>query len=208
MDADDDFEDHDIPRTADEIARRSLALHCVIAASHGVERDELVDWLKEERLWEFASPMEQRFLLNDSPTERESTNATWRVEAQVALLWSIGKITDLGTLSDQCNTTPMVDAIPDLGTSTADFIESAELRTSESISEEYEKVYDAHWKSRDAVRRNAAIPDNVDLGIVQERHYGFNWLTGYCGQDWDEITTDTLQVADDQLPARAESKAE
>jgi hypothetical protein len=191
MDADDDYEDHDIPRTADEIARRCLALHCVIAASHGVEKGDLVAWLKEDQLWESVSPIEQRFLLNDSPTEKETTNATWRVEAQVGLLWSIGKIPDLGTLSEQCNTAPMVDAIPDLGTSTAGFVESAELRSSELVSEEYEKVYDAHWKARDAVRRNTSAPDGVDLGIVQERHYGFNWLTGYCGQEWDAITTDT-----------------
>ena len=111
--------------------------------------------------------------------------------AKIGMHGSSGMIPDLGSLSEQCNTTPMVDAIPDLGGSTADFIESAELRASDSISEEYEKVYDAHWKARDAVRRKVPIPDDVDLGIVQERHYGFNWLTGYCGQEWDEITTDT-----------------
>jgi len=39
--------------------------------------------------------------------------------------------------------------------------------------------------------RFAEIPDGVDLEIVQERDCGFNWLTGYYGQEWDEITTDT-----------------
>jgi len=184
-------EDHDIPRIATEIARRALALHCVIAASHNVDRVELVDWLRSEALWDTVSPTEQQFLLSDSPTDKESINAGWRVEAQVALLWSIGKIPNLGSLSEQCDTAPMVDAIPDLDATTVAFIDSSELRDSQEISDEYEKVYDAHWKTRDAVRRNAPIPDEVDLGIVRERHYGFNWLTGYCGQEWDEITTDT-----------------
>lgn len=30
-----------------------------------------------------------------------------------------------------------------------------------------------------------------DAGVVQERHHALNWLIGYCGQDWDDITTDT-----------------
>jgi len=191
MGVDDDLEDHDIPRTSEEIARRALALHCVIAASHDVDRSELQNWLEAEHLWDAVSPIERRFLTNTSPTQREVFNASWRVEAQVVLLWSVSKISDLGSLAEQCNTTPLVDAIPELGTSTANFIELAELRSSELIGDEYEKVYDAHWKARDAVRRNSPIPDQVDIGIVQERHYAFNWLTGYCGQEWDQITTDT-----------------
>jgi hypothetical protein len=191
MDSDDDFEDHDVPRTAQEIARRALVLHCVIAASHGVSREDLTGWLRREGLWDDASPLEQRFLENSDPTEKETINTTWRVEGQVALLWAINKIPSLGNLSGQCDTGPMVDAIPNLSSSTNEFIESAVLRDPEVISEEYEKVYDLHWKARDAVRRGVPIPDGIDLGIVQERHYAFNWLTGYCGQEWDEITTDT-----------------
>lgn len=191
MDADDDFEDHDVPRTAGEIARRVLVLHCVIAAAHGVSRDDLTKWLKDEELWEAASPLEQRFLSNSAPSDKEIINATWRVEAQVALLWAIGKIFGLGSLSEQCDTGPMVDGIPELFSSTKEFIDSAMLRKPDVIGEEYEKVYDSHWKARDAVRRNLPIPDGIEMGIVQERHYGFNWLTGYCGQEWDEITTDT-----------------
>ena len=33
--------------------------------------------------------------------------------------------------------------------------------------------------------------ESYDAGVVQERHYALNWLIGYCGQDWDNITTDT-----------------
>ena len=191
MEPDYDCEDHDIPRTTEEIARRALALHCVIAASHGIDRSDLVDWLKAEHLWGAASPIEQQFLLNDSATQSDVINTTWRVEAQVALLWSVGKISDLGTLAEQCNTAPIVDAIPELGTSTESFMNSAELRDSELISEEYEKIYDAHCTARGAVHRNSPVPDDINLEIVHQRHYAFNWLTGYCGQEWDEISTDT-----------------
>jgi Domain of unknown function (DUF4272) len=190
MDADDEHEE-DVPRTAVEIARRAIALHCVIAAAHDVDRTELVDWLKHEALWDAVSPWEQQFLLDNSPSDQDVRNAGWRVEAQVALLWAIGKIQSLGSLSEQCDTTPMVDAIPDLDSSTAAFIDTSVLRSSEEISEEYEKVYQAHWETRNAARHNIPIPDGMDSGVVQERHYGFNWLIGYCGQEWDEVSTDT-----------------
>jgi hypothetical protein len=31
----------------------------------------------------------------------------------------------------------------------------------------------------------------VDLEIVQERHHAINWVIGYDGAPWDEVTTDT-----------------
>jgi hypothetical protein len=33
--------------------------------------------------------------------------------------------------------------------------------------------------------------ESYNAGVVQERHYGLNWLIGYRGQKWDDITTDT-----------------
>ena len=191
MDTDDDYADPDTPRTAGEIARRAIVLHCVIAAAYDVSRENLIAWLKEEDLWEAASPAEQRFLTTATPPKQDTINAKWRAEAQVALLWAIGKIPSLGSLSESCDTGPLVDAIPAFFTPTKEFIETAVLRDEATIHEEYENVYDAHWKTRDAIRRKVPIPDDVKPSIVQERHHGFNWLTGYCGQEWDEISTDT-----------------
>ncbi len=36
-----------------------------------------------------------------------------------------------------------------------------------------------------------AMPPGLDPGIVYERHYVLNWLIGYSGQAWDDVTTDT-----------------
>lgn len=95
----------------------------------------------------------------------------------------------MDALTGQCNTTPLVDAMPELFSSTSDFIESAILRSKVEIEEEYERIYDIHWKVRNAKR--TGVPIEYDGGVVQERHYAMNWITGYCGQAWDEITTDT-----------------
>jgi hypothetical protein len=38
---------------------------------------------------------------------------------------------------------------------------------------------------------SAAFSGLGGLEIVQERHYAINWITGYGGLPWDEVTTDT-----------------
>ncbi|MEY2943079.1 MAG: hypothetical protein RLY97_1093, partial [Pseudomonadota bacterium] len=38
---------------------------------------------------------------------------------------------------------------------------------------------------------NHSPEERVSLGIIQERHHAINWIIGYDGLDWDEVTTDT-----------------
>ncbi|MFT3728893.1 MAG: DUF4272 domain-containing protein [Terricaulis sp.] len=185
----DNLVDRETPRTAAEIAKRAIALHCVIAASHGVSKSDICEWLKSENIYDELSPWERGFIEAEQNTRRDIIQASWRVEAQVALLWSIQKIDHLDALSAQCNSTPLVDAMPELFSPTSVFIESAKLRGDQEIGEEYERIYDAHCEVRGAARTGASA--GYESGVVQERHYAMNWITGYCGQAWDDVTTDT-----------------
>ena len=177
----------DTPRSAEEVARRAIALHCVVAVSHGVSKTDILKWLSDEKLYEELSPWERQFIEARENRRRDIIQATWRVEGQVALLWAIRKTEQMDEMTAQCKTAPLVDAIPVLFSSTADFIGSAMLRNTQEIEEEYERIYDIHSRLRNNDERTAAF----DAGVVQERHYAMNWITGYCGQAWDEITTDT-----------------
>ncbi len=190
-DSDSDLIDNDVPRTAEEIARRAIVIQCVIAAGYGVSKKDIRKWLKEENLWEHVSPREQKFLLTSKPAKKDVYGATWRAECQVALLWSIQKINSLGNLCEHCNSGPLVDAVPGLFTATSDFIESAVLCERKLIEDEFEKIYNAHCEVRQATGARMSVPDGMIPGIVQERHHAMNWIMGYCGQDWDEIQTDT-----------------
>jgi hypothetical protein len=58
-------------------------------------REELVAWLRREGLWNAVSPAESAFLLADFPTEGKLIHATWRAEALLPLLWSLGLISEL-----------------------------------------------------------------------------------------------------------------
>jgi hypothetical protein len=184
-------DDLDTPRTAHEIARRAIVLHCAIAAAHGVSKDDLTEWLQEERLWNEVTPRELTFFTQDRNPRKEVIRMTWLVEAQVALLWSVGKLVALPQPTGKCDTGLVIAAIPGLFESTSHFIESAVLRGREEIEQEEANIYDIHCRVDQATRKGEEIPDGYDKAVVFFRHYGLCWVRGYCGQSWDEVTPDT-----------------
>jgi hypothetical protein len=109
----------------------------------------------------------------------------------VPLLWALRKIDPMPSLAQQFDTTEAVKALVFPPASIAVFVASAALRSEAEIREEYEKVYSAHWRVRDAQLFNKRPPFDVNAGVVRERHHAFNWILGYCNQTWDEISTDT-----------------
>lgn len=204
-DSQDEFVDQ--IRTADEVARRCIVLHGVLAAGHDVPRDQIVTWLRGEGLWDVVSPTESAFFLSESPTQQQRVNATWRAEALFPLLWSLGLIPELPSPQQLCDLQVIQRVLPPLFEPVADFISSAQLRSDSEIQAANEEVYQIHWRVRDARLRGqptlsgklARMPhedcdppvESYDAGVVQERHHALNWLIGYCGQDWDDISTDT-----------------
>lgn len=194
-------------RSADEVARRCVALYAVLAAGHDVPRDEIVAWLQREQLWDAVSPEESYFLLSESPTPQQRINATWRAEALFPLLWSLGLFAELPSPEQLCDLPRIQRVLPPLFEPVAKFLSSVRLRSDSEIHAANEEIYQIHWRVRDAQLRGQPTPPGklprmpvedceppvevYNAGVVQERHHGLNWLIGYCGQDWDDITTDT-----------------
>jgi hypothetical protein len=194
-------------RSAEEVARRCLVLYAVVAAGHGEPRDELVQWLRREGVWHVVSPKESEFLLSVSPTQKQGINATWRAEALLPLLWSLGLIAELPSPQQLCEVQLMRRVLPSLRDSVGEFVSRARLRSDEEILAANEEIYQIHWRVRDFQLRHQPTPpgklprmaqedidppaESYNPGVVRERHYGLNWLIGYCGRDWDDITTDT-----------------
>lgn len=187
---DDSDETEDLVRGPSEIAKRALSLAAVVSCAYGTPKNEAVAWLKKENLWEAVTPSEKEFLENET-TKEQNAKLTWRIEALVPLLWSINKIDKMPDLKSECDTELLKMAVVWPPSSTKDYIASSKTREEDELFEEYEKVYQAHWKVRDAQLNNKPVPKKYNSEVVYERHYGFNWVTGYMGQDWDEITTDT-----------------
>ena len=76
-------------------------------------------------------------------------------------------------------------------TSTQAFIAQATLIDKDGLWRQAELYLEDHWKARDARLHERSMPPGIDIEIVQERHHAINWITGYAGLPWDEVTTDT-----------------
>lgn len=179
----------DQTRSPDEVARRCVVLMAVVAAGHGVDRSALVDWLKSESLWSQVSPQEREMLTASEVTQRQSIDATWRVEALQPLAWALGLVEEMGSAESLCDVARLQSVVPQLGAATETFVAEARLRPDEELEEANEAAHELHWQARDAKLNDKKT--TIDSGVIRERHYGLNWLIGYDRQAWDDITTDT-----------------
>lgn len=176
-------------RTEIEVASRTIVLHCVAAVGYGVDPHLLIDWLKDQSLWDVVSPNEKAFLYSETPSDKHRSDARWRQEAQWALLWAIGKVSSLGLPTKTCDTRQLVDEImPALGDSIDSFVSSAILRPPAELLGEDDRTYNLHCYARKAFREDA-VPDDLVYDVLFQRHYAFEWLSG--NDDWDDVTTDT-----------------
>ena len=69
--------------------------------------------------------------------------------------------------------------------------EQARLRSAKELLDEADLIYRYDWACVDARVNGGPAPSGVDCGIVVERHHALNWLIGYQGQEWDDVSTDT-----------------
>ena len=178
-------------RKPSDVATRCVVLLGVVAAGHQQPRPEIVRWLRQYGLWKAVSPNEAAFLLSESPSEQQIVDATWRAEALHALLWALHRLSTFNHPTTQCDLQQVTAAMPELYSDPTDFITTAQLRDIPTVYETLDPIYHVHWEMRDAQLRGLPVPNGYDSGAVVERHYAYNWLTCYCDQEWDDISTDT-----------------
>jgi hypothetical protein len=186
----DDEETDDKRRGADEVAKRALILAAVTSCTRGEPKSKVIAWLKHEKLWRETTPLERKYLL-EKTSPRRKIAFSWKLEALVPLLWALNKIESMPKFNERFDFASIEGTVIRPPHPTRQYISSASLRRDAELSAEHENVYQAHWKVRDALRRNSSVPKRFDPEVVRERHYGFNWLIGYMNQPWDDVTTDT-----------------
>lgn len=176
-------------RTAAEVAIRAIILHCVTVVGYDVDSGPIIDWLKEQDIWDSASPVERAFLTNEARTAEETCDARWRQEAQWALLWSIEKVAHIGLPTQHCDITLLVDEVmPALGNSITGFVSSSTLRSPAELLAEDDRVYNLHCYARQAFREGS-MPSDLIYDVLFQRHYAFSWLDSQT--EWDAVRTDT-----------------
>jgi hypothetical protein len=71
------------------------------------------------------------------------------------------------------------------------FIARAALRPDDELMALADKMLDQHAEARRAMLAGTPPRYPVDTEIIQERHHAINWVIGYEGLPWDDVTTDT-----------------
>lgn len=178
-------------RTAEEAARRLLVLAAVSGVAAGLDRETILDWLRQEALWSAASPAEQRFLADAHPSERDTIHFSWQMEAVYALGWALRLIPAMDPPAEQASIGGILEQVPGPGDPAAGFVASCALRPAAEIHRATEAALDAHARCRAARRRGEPERNGYDIEVAQERHRALNWLTRYGDADWDDVATDT-----------------
>jgi hypothetical protein len=143
-------------------------------------------------LWAELSPIERGFLENPSPAERDVVNRGWDSECLIVLAWALGHCTQLPTADEQCELGQLGESFPpfaDIGVE--DFIATARLRPDGDLQRLQDDYMRLHAEGRNARLQGRAPREPVNIEIIQERHRAINWVNGYDGAPWDEVTSDT-----------------
>ncbi|MFD1408851.1 DUF4272 domain-containing protein [Kroppenstedtia eburnea] len=183
-------------RSPQEVARRALVLHALLGVIFYHRPLDVVEWVREEGLWEELTPREKEIFqipLIEDEGERvwklrrmQSNRITWRMEALWALLWSLGKIETLGWPSGQSDAEQVGNAVPQLGESTESFIENAEFRPLSEIADQADLMFRLFHGLQRAREENSEAPAGVEPFTVYEWHLALQWI--FHDWEWEEMT--------------------
>jgi hypothetical protein len=178
-------------RTAQEIAERILALvYLAYFSEVPDERDNVIDFLKTNSLWDKVSPDEKVLFQKEELTDQETANISWRSEGVWLLLWTINKVDKLELPTEQVEIPEIVSRLPKFLTDPSEFVKTAFVRPTTEILDALDLIYRLHWATRNANLNNQPMPASLDLNMIMERHYAINWVTIYA-DEWDKVSTDT-----------------
>lgn len=177
------------PRIKDEVAWRAMALLVVAVKGEGLDQASVDKLVEDYRLKDHFSPEEAAFISQASPSDHDRIQFSWRYEAAWTLLWALGYVDDLSKPTAICDVSRAVRIMQER--SADQFIADAKLRSTGEMAEQADLIYRYHWAVVDARINGRPAPAGLEPGVTMERHYALNWLIGYMGQEWDEISTDT-----------------
>ena len=176
-------------RSKEEVALRTMALLIVAVKAEGLEQKIVDKLVKDYGLSTVLSPKERKFIEEPEPGQFDKTQFVWRYEAAWVLLWSLGYVQELAPPTAICDVPAAVAFMQQR--SRDQFIKDAKLRSISEILDENDLIYRYHWAVVDARVNGLKIPEEINSSVVLERHYALNWLIGYMGQEWDDVSTDT-----------------
>jgi hypothetical protein len=176
------------PRSAEEIAKRAIAVAVAAVKGEGMPHDEVMGIVKEWGITSYFSPEELQFINNPNVTDQERLKFAWRYEGLDVLLWALGYKTDLPAPNQICNVKDDVGVV--VNNKGILLTKNSKVRSINEMLDMADYYYRLHWAAIE-LRLNGKTSETIDEEIIMERHYALNWLIRYMGQEWDDISTDT-----------------
>lgn len=176
-----------------ETARRMLALFVAAVYGESCATDRSISTAELQKNWPIAfaalSPEEREFVSNPNPSQDQIPIFTWRYEALTLLEWALGLMDTLPFPSTICDV-PLAARTASENNSDL-FVQNARLRPTWEILDALDLHYRLNWAATEARVRETAGPNNIDPGVVQERHHALNWLIRFENAEWDDVDTPT-----------------
>lgn len=181
---------HDVvPRQKEEIAMRALCLLMTAIKAELMDQTMVLRIVRQYGLAAHFSPAEKQFIRDQEPSDKQRGRFSWRYESAWVLLWALGYVERLCIPRAACDVAFAVRCMRDR--TTTNFIRDAKLRPFDQILDQADLIYRYHCALVEAALAKRGMPANLNPGIVDERHYAFNWLIRHCDQHWDNVTAET-----------------
>jgi hypothetical protein len=184
-------------RSQDAVVDRAIASLIVALKGEGVtqgmdaaEIEKMVEGVRDRYGAANAlSPKERAFVDDPRPAQQAAVQFVWRYEVLAVLLWALGYEADLAHPAHVIDAGLIVGVVKEAGPE--GFRSKARLRSATEILDEADLIYRYDWACVDARASGGEPPKGIDCEVVVERHRALNWLIGYQGQAWDDVSTDT-----------------
>ena len=178
-----------LPRSHEQILRRALAVLCTAVKGEGLPQETVEALIDDFGVWDDLSPEEMAFIKDTAPDTMTRVQFAWRYEAAWAMLWAVSAVDKLEPPREIVN----VHAIGEIvrGETVATLMKKTSLRPIDEILDQADLVYRYRWALVNARLKGREPPSGLDPGVALERHRALNWMIGYLGQAWDDVTPDT-----------------
>ena len=187
-------------RTLEEVCGRAAALlivslysECRVGEHMSYEegREFVAPIIEGYGAEEFFSPDEKAYLDDPNSTEQTQIQYAWQYENLWVMEWALGLTDDLFWPTRICDVPESVRIMreyPSMEALTA----AARLRPRKELLDQADLIYRLHWACVDARVMGMPAPQELEEGVVMERHRALFWLAGcdeMCG--WDDVDLST-----------------
>ena len=190
-------------RSKEEVARRMLGLLIISLYSESMMNPDenlsveearkfigqVMEDLSLDNLEEILTPEEIAYVQDDNPDEKTKINYCWCYEPLYILEWVLGLVEGQDPV-EICDVGLMVRNLHAFE-SLEEICAKTQMRSTKEILDKADLIYRMDWAAVDARIHGFSGPGGIDHGVVQERHKALNWIIGFDGADWDDVTTPT-----------------